>query len=112
MIKKRIENSLSFSINKNSKDELVIIVLNEEIQELLKQQGEIIKIGLNDEKEIEIRGVLEEEIIQYTLPHQEEVEKLIQRFSIKHILFGSVDKMQKDLLKEKVNIIYEGLFKL
>ena len=60
MIKRRIEDSLSFSINKNNKDELVIIVLNEAIVELLNQKGEIIKIGLNEDKEIEIRGVLDE----------------------------------------------------
>jgi hypothetical protein len=112
MIKRRIEDSLSFSINKNNKDELVIIVLNEAIIELLNQKGEIIKIGLNEDKEIEIRGVLEEELIQYTLPYQDNIEKLINRFSIKHILFGSVEKMQQNLLKEKINIIYEGLFKL
>ena len=64
MIKRRIEDSLSFSINKNNKDELVIIVLNEAIVELLNQKGEIIKIGLNEDKEIEIRGVLDEELIQ------------------------------------------------
>ena len=52
MIKRRIEDSLSFSINKNNKDELVIIVLNEAIVELLNQKGEIIKIGLNEDKEI------------------------------------------------------------
>ena len=111
MIKRRIEDSLSFSINKNNKDELVIIVLNEAIVEL-NQKGEIIKIGLNEDKEIEIRGVLDEELIQYTLPYQDNIEKLINRFSIKHILFGSVEKMQQNLLKEKINIIYEGLFKL
>ena len=112
MIKRRIEDSLSFSINKNNKDELVIIVLNEAIVELLNQKGEIIKIGLNEDKEIEIRGVLDEELIQYTLPYQDNIEKLINRFSSKHILFGSVEKMQQNLLKEKINIIYEGLFKL
>ena len=79
MIKRRIEDSLSFSINKNNKDELVIIVLNEAIVELLNQKGEIIKIGLNEDKEIEIRGVLEEELIQYTLPYQDKIEKLINR---------------------------------
>lgn len=105
MIKKIIENSITFSARKDNKDKLVIVLHEKELPKI--RTWEVLHVNLNSDKKIEI-NVIEnnESIINYEMPYNAEVFDLIYRYNLTHI-----DVYYAFENEEKAMLVFDGILK-